>query len=668
MLQKQKEDLDEEKGIYIFDHFKGAAFKHIVKREKIYIFSAKCVLAVLIDNISIEAEIFHFHNLSMKNILVCFASITDHSLKEKMKKLINYMGGLFSNGLKTTTTHLITEDVCSQKYYFSGERKFMIMTPQWLDEVWRLQQDCNFKLRADDKYFDKYKLPMFHKLVMTSTGIGFEEKKKIMELVEQHGGEFNQTMKTAEVKILIMTSKDIGSIKHKTAIKFRIHCVDISWIFDSVAAGYSLPFDKYLIQKETRIKASTPEKNTSRLEHFGFENTMLSDISVSQSQCANVTLEGTEMNFTSNPKDQQPKMKSQRVKNAETSLMHQRVSRSISKQLLNSSSASTSKLTPKLTKNDTFKRPQPVQRKELVPQISNSFVQHNASMKIPPPPKIDSDDDDDCDEEQMPEDASFIQILSGKTALIYGFKEDNEVIQLMEELERTGANVMDSSYNKTLDYVIAPLVVADYDVPTIKCHHIVNDEWLAECLVERKCLETRLYHHPIFLSHCVKDILKGETFVLSSYGTEQERPFIIKLITYLGGTTTDFLKKNDDVILLCPVEQGKKYIAATEWKMTALRAEWVYYCYLHQTRIDETDFLLRNINPSKRNRTKDEKRVSIIPCSQENSPMDLDEDYSIKRRQTVQPVADFVLPKRIVELRPILNSPKTPTTPTTPGI
>lgn len=672
VLEKRKEELDTELGIFIFNEFKGAAFKHIVKMEKIYVFGPKCVLAVLIDNINIQADVFHFHNLCMKDIFVCFASITDQSLKDRLKKLINYMGGLFSNGLKSSTTHLVTDDVFSKKYYVAGELKFKIMRLEWLEEVWRQQQVLDFKLRADDKYFYQYQLPMFHKLVITSTGISVKEKKNIMKLVEENGGEFCQSFSTSVVKILLMTSKDIDCVKHKTALKFKIHCVDVSWIEDSIAAGYSLPLDKYSIKKETKIKASTPERNTTRMEQFDFENTVLSDISASQ--CSNITLEGTHaMNVTSNQKDQTKlrPQSAQTAKNAaESSNVERRVSRSVSKQLLNSTASTsntstTSTKQDKITKNDTFKKPPPVaQRKEDLKSRVSSVVQQNVDHIIPPAPIFDADKDDNDEEENedhMPEDASFIQILNGKNVLIYGFTQDNEIIQNMQELEKTGANVVDTYYNKTLDYIITPMVVLKSDFPTMKSHHIVNDEWLAESLIEGRCLDMKFHHHPIFLSHCVKDILKGETFVLSSYEIDHERPYIKVLIKHLGGITIESLKKNDDVILLCPIEEGKKYDAAKNWKMTALRAEWLYHCYKHQTRYDETDFLLKNTNPSKRNIAQKD-RVSIILCSQEESPMDLDDDYSIKRRQ-VPAAVEFALPKRITELRPGLNSPKTPTTP-----
>lgn len=67
-----------------------------------------------------------------------------------------------------------------------------------------------------------------------------------------------------KVKIVITSEVNSSSEKLKYAVQNNIPCLKVEWVYESVEAGYSLPFANYLI-KSTQA-CSTPEKTTGK--HF----------------------------------------------------------------------------------------------------------------------------------------------------------------------------------------------------------------------------------------------------------------------------------------------------------------------------------------------------------------------------------------------------------------
>lgn len=574
----------------------------------------------------------------MKNLVVCFSSIEDRKERAKLTKLVHYMGGIYSNGLKELTTHLFTNDIFSAKYAFANEHNMKVMQPRFLEDYWQMHQDIKFKLSPDDEKFESYKTPIFNKIVACSTGIDNVTKEKLMHIIEDNGGEFIQAFKTATVTILLMTTREhIDSVKGKAALKFKIKCVFASWVTDSLAAGYALPLkDKYLI--ESSLKSSTPTKDASAPVKF-FDDTMLSDITAMNSTAKNLTFEETRTSTRASGArfssvDNQGKIQ----------MIHRQVTE---KSVMFNANASNRLTRTSSTKNDTFKKPQLLRPTKLssVSSIRNSVHEkENVQNRSSETEKSDYTENDE----------SYIQILIGKNIFIYGYTETNEMIQMIEECEKLGAHLVDASYNKTVDYIITPQGYLDYDEPKMKHKFLVNDYWIEDSITEGKCIDPKFYHYPIFRSY-KSDILKDELFVSSTYSLDKERPFIKLLIFMMNGKYKEALNKSEESILLCPTPVGRKYDHAIKWDFTVLRAEWLYECCKNKMRVDETPFLVGNSLPSKRNRKS--QRESIIPFSQGTPESEVMEFEHVRE-------SEGVLPKRVAELRPrTIESPKTPTTP-----
>jgi BRCA1 C Terminus (BRCT) domain/twin BRCT domain len=627
----QKEQLTPEKYMFIFEKFEGSAFIHIENMKNKYALGVKCVLSVLNDEMSIQADYFHFYTLCMKDLFLSFSSVTDPKRKAWLSKVVHYMGGLYGPSLSSCTTHLVTDDVFSKKIPFAIEHNVKIMRLDWIQEIWNQHQNIDFTLRADDDYFNEFKLPIFNKLIFTTTGIDVEEKRELMKMIEDNGGVFSQVFKSSTIKVLITTQNEVNSAKYKAAMKYDIHCLSPEWVRDSISAGYALQMtENYVICAKINAM-STPEKVVPSIHNLlPFDNTMLSDITTADFTQKSITLDATTKNLTKN------------VEKFRSS------SRSLRSSLQKPSTSS--KVDDK--KNDTFKKP-------ALPVVRDT-------IELPPPPQVYAYNRSPAPStiEFNTDDESIIPILTGKRVFAYGFKEDNEFTQITNECEKYGAHVVDSTFSKQIDYIITPSTPIDqeYHEPQMKHLHIVNDFWLEESIEEGRCLEPKFYHFPLFKSQITRQVLKNEMFVLTNYKMERERPFIKMIIKCLGGDSKEHLNKNDDVILISPSQEGRKYLGAKGWDFTVLRAEWFYACYKHQTRYDETEFLVGDVPISKRN--KIDEHSSMIPFSQETDiDEDMKEDEYIINRREIDSVAGSALPKRVAQLRgPVNDSPKTPTT------
>ena len=61
------------------------------------------------------------------------------------------------------------------------------------------------------------------------------------------------------VKVVLAPENSLLSEKLKYARQNNIACLKVDWIYQSISAGYALPFSSYLI--ESAQQCSTPEKS-----------------------------------------------------------------------------------------------------------------------------------------------------------------------------------------------------------------------------------------------------------------------------------------------------------------------------------------------------------------------------------------------------------------------
>lgn len=230
------------------------------------------------EGLVVPDGLYHLHNLAMRNLVVCTSNLTREK-KDKIRQLVNFMGGYFSEPLMEDCTHLISDSVTSEKYEHSARKGRKIMHIDWVLNVWQKTQGKAVNIVATDEQFDSFKLPIFYNLCLTTTGISVADRKQIQQLVEENGGAFSASF-TSKVSMLLMEQSVIGCEKHKAAVKLKKYCLRPSWVMDSVANGYAMPLDDYTVHNPQVMKASTPSKSLAvNASRFNPDNTQLSDIS-----------------------------------------------------------------------------------------------------------------------------------------------------------------------------------------------------------------------------------------------------------------------------------------------------------------------------------------------------------------------------------------------------
>lgn len=232
-------------------------------------------------------------NVAMHGLIVCPSGVSKTE-KAEMKKLVLWMGGYFTIDLDVDCTHLVTDTVRSKKYEEASTAGIQILHPDWVKDVWRANQEHT--VLARDPIFEKHRLPIFHKLVITSTNLPVAEKEEIRKLIEVNGGTYSRVYKTNTVNILILKKDATSSEKYKISLKFKIDCLTPEWVFESVRKKYAVPIDSFRVSS---LQHSTPTKDDGDIGHFS----MMSNISriSSMTTVSNKEIDETIQNNTPRP-------------------------------------------------------------------------------------------------------------------------------------------------------------------------------------------------------------------------------------------------------------------------------------------------------------------------------------------------------------------------------
>lgn len=196
------------------------------------------------------------------------------------------MGGRCIDQFTENVTHLVTDKVISTKYEQAAIQKKKIMKSDWVKDVWAKSVSEN--VLATDKIFDKHRVPVFYNLAMTTTGLKEKVKLDVKRVIEENGGQYYGEFSTNKINILILDLKPKESPKWKAAVSSNKSCLIYAWIYESVQAGFALPFEQYRVESVSKPIASTPEKRSrtgnSSAANFNSTNaSMMSNVS-----CANV--------------------------------------------------------------------------------------------------------------------------------------------------------------------------------------------------------------------------------------------------------------------------------------------------------------------------------------------------------------------------------------------
>lgn len=266
--------------LFIFEDFNDTneAFNYIKSIEKVYVFGPRALLSIILEGISTLIGNYHIHNMTMRNSIITSTNISPKEKKKNIKKLVEYMGGQYLNDLTSRVTHLVSEGVGSEKYEKAGKiEKIKLMHSDWIFHLWKVSQ-VQAQMSADESQFDRFKLPIFLNLTITSTGINVNKRDEIKTIVDENGGKYSPNF-NSKVDILLVDPSAIGEKKHEAAIKLKKTCLSSEWIYESLRCNYAVCLNDFKIEPKKAVKASTPTKSNATVSKFNPDNTQLSEIS-----------------------------------------------------------------------------------------------------------------------------------------------------------------------------------------------------------------------------------------------------------------------------------------------------------------------------------------------------------------------------------------------------
>ncbi|XP_037805699.1 DNA topoisomerase 2-binding protein 1 [Lucilia sericata] len=262
------------KDVFIFDRFEGDFFQQLQQTKSIII-GPPCLINCLLKNQEIPLGTSPVYTAAMRDLQISATGITPQE-KEKLKGLIQWMGGHYFQNFSRSITHLISNTIKSAKYEHATLNGIPVMHTDWVQRVW--ERSCAAEdISATDEEFDKYKLPIFFGTNITCTGLENDKKNEVMRLVNENGGTYHRAFRSQLVDIVITEKDKTNSEKYAAAVRYKKDILLPEWIFDSVQKGFALPTKPYQVKS---LKVSTPTKTDQSIADFtAADNTHLSDIS-----------------------------------------------------------------------------------------------------------------------------------------------------------------------------------------------------------------------------------------------------------------------------------------------------------------------------------------------------------------------------------------------------
>lgn len=203
------------------------------------------------------------YNLAFSNFIVCASNTNE---KSAIANLVELMNGKFTKELTDDTTHLVTNTTKSAKYDTAARMKISIYHIDWIKRVYRETKKCkeNWSMNAETS-FSTFLLPPFFELSITTTDIPMDERTKIQEIVEDHGGKFEQNF-TTKIDVLIVGKRTTYNAKFQKAQECMIPCLDVKWIHDSVKANYALPYKEYFVKPKKQKISLDSSQDGSKID------------------------------------------------------------------------------------------------------------------------------------------------------------------------------------------------------------------------------------------------------------------------------------------------------------------------------------------------------------------------------------------------------------------
>lgn len=260
----QETDLEDttlgERDYIVFEHFDGRNFDNLI--------AMKCTIVgpLAISVCFSENKPVPKFEWPILNVVLYSCEVTCSQLSKEAKRSIcekvRLMGGSYNKVFTQSITHLVCGGTKSEEYRLATQQGVQIMLPSWIDDLYEASLSSHLNQDVPE-ITKKHKCPPFYQLTICSTGIG-SKTKQLERVVTENGGTYAAKLFLAKTDILVCgESSSTTSEKLEAARKSRrVVCVTLNWIYDSIKAGYSLPYENYILKAAT----STPTKDGENMD------------------------------------------------------------------------------------------------------------------------------------------------------------------------------------------------------------------------------------------------------------------------------------------------------------------------------------------------------------------------------------------------------------------
>lgn len=237
--------------VFVCDPFAGAAFEHL-RQIQARVVGPLCVSMAIRTQVALPRRAEPVYSLAFRNLVLTCSALASGE-RERLKTLVELMGGSMVAPLTASVTHVVAGDVGSKKYHVAASKKLPVMQPSWVQFFWDTEQ--HNLAHANHPSYAHMRLPAFKGLVITVSQVPAAERKKLQALVESNGGSYSGQLRCKKTTHLALL--DATGDKYDHACLWKLHCVHVRWLHESAEAGYALDESLYAVEPR---KKSTPNR------------------------------------------------------------------------------------------------------------------------------------------------------------------------------------------------------------------------------------------------------------------------------------------------------------------------------------------------------------------------------------------------------------------------
>lgn len=242
-------------GIFVLEDFSGALYEELCQRTtedpKCRVIRPLVIIQARKSRIDVTIPVKTHPLMSLvlaHDKLIGITLSGDLSPEERvdLKRKILLMGGrAFPTVREKDTSMLVARTMSDSRSVVARSMKpvIPIVSPDWI-KICYSESLRNNAVRGIDLY-KRFLVPTFAGLTLSPAQIEKDLRKRLESIATESGFTYQPHLVLGETTHLICEKAE-GN-KWEAAQKWGVHCVSYKWVIDSVARGFALPENKYLI-------------------------------------------------------------------------------------------------------------------------------------------------------------------------------------------------------------------------------------------------------------------------------------------------------------------------------------------------------------------------------------------------------------------------------------